>query len=61
MNCIVHKEVLTSKRSLLIIKIMKEWTKEEIKAFRESLTLYQKDFALLLGVTSVLSLTVLYI
>ena len=27
-----------------------DWTPEEIKAFRKSLTLYQKDFAKLLGV-----------
>lgn len=30
---------------------MKEWTPEEIRDFRKRLNLYQKDFALLLGVT----------
>lgn len=30
---------------------MKEWAPEEIRAFRKRLNLYQKDFALLLGVT----------
>jgi DNA-binding transcriptional regulator YiaG len=30
---------------------MKEWTPEQIKDFRKRLNLYQKDFALLLGVT----------
>lgn len=30
---------------------MKEWTSEEVKAFRERLNLYQKDMAPLLGVT----------
>lgn len=30
---------------------MKKWTPEEIKAFRKRLNLYQKDFALILGVT----------
>ena len=31
---------------------MKQWTPEEIKEFRKSLNLYQKDFALMLGVTT---------
>lgn len=30
---------------------MKAWTPEEIKDFRKRLNLYQKDFALLLGVS----------
>ncbi len=30
---------------------MKEWTPEQIRDFRKRLNLYQKDFALLLGVT----------
>ena len=30
---------------------MKAWTPEEIKDFRKGLNLYQKDLALLLGVT----------
>ena len=30
---------------------MKEWTPEEIKAFRERLNFFQKDMAPLLGVT----------
>lgn len=30
---------------------MKKWTPEEIKDFRKRLNLYQRDFALLLGVT----------
>lgn len=30
---------------------MKQWTPEEIKAFRQRLDLYQKDFARLLRVT----------
>lgn len=30
---------------------MKAWTPEEIKDFRKGLNLYQKDFALLLGVS----------
>ena len=30
---------------------MKQWTKEEIKNFRNRLKLYQKDFAELIGVT----------
>lgn len=33
------------------MNIMKQWTPEEIKEFRKRLNLYQKDFALLLGVT----------
>ena len=32
-------------------KSMKAWTPEEIKGFRESKGLYQKDFAALIGVT----------
>ena len=31
---------------------MKQWTPEEIKEFRKSLNLYQKDFALMVGVTT---------
>lgn len=31
---------------------MKQWTPEEIKDFRKRLNLYQKDFALMLGVTT---------
>ena len=30
---------------------MKQWTPEQIKAFRKKLDLYQKEFAELLGVT----------
>lgn len=30
---------------------MKQWTPEEIREFRKRLSLYQKAFALLLGVT----------
>lgn len=30
---------------------MKNWTPEEIKAFRKRLNLYQKDFAEVIGVT----------
>jgi DNA-binding transcriptional regulator YiaG len=30
---------------------VKEWTSEQIKDFRKRLNLYQRDFALLLGVT----------
>ncbi len=33
------------------IKIMQTWTMEEIKDFRKRLNLYQKDFALKVGVT----------
>ena len=33
------------------IKAMKNWTQEEIRAFRKRLNLYQKDFALMIGVT----------
>jgi len=30
---------------------MKHWTPEEIRAFRKRINLYQRDFALMLGVT----------
>ena len=33
------------------IKAMKNWTPEEIKEFRKRLSLYQKDFAQMIGVT----------
>lgn len=33
------------------MNIMKAWTPEEIRGFRKRLNLYQKDYALLLGVT----------
>ncbi len=33
------------------IEAMKNWTPEEIKEFRNRLTLYQKDFAQMIGVT----------
>lgn len=32
-------------------EIMKQWTPDEIKEFRQRLNLYQKDFAVLLRVT----------
>lgn len=35
----------------LYIKAMKNWNPEEIKAFRKRLDLYQKGFALMIGVT----------
>ena len=33
------------------MRYMKKWTPDEIKAFRQRLNLYQKDFAALLRVT----------
>lgn len=35
----------------LYIKAMKNWTPEEIKELRKQLSLYQKDFAQMIGVT----------
>ena len=35
----------------LYIEAMKNWTREEIKEFRKRMSLYQKDFALKIGVT----------
>ena len=35
----------------LYTKAMKNWKPEEIKKFRQRLSLYQKDFATLIGVT----------
>jgi len=35
----------------MYIKAMKNWTPEEIKEFRKRLSLYQKDFAQMIGVT----------
>ena len=35
----------------MYIKAMKNWTPEEIKEFRKRLSLYQKDFAPMIGVT----------
>lgn len=32
-------------------EVMKNWTPEEIKEFRKRLGLYQRDFALMVGVT----------
>lgn len=33
------------------IETMKKWTSEEIREFRKRLSLYQRDFALMVGVT----------
>lgn len=35
----------------LYIKAMKNWNPEEIKEFRKRLSLYQKDFAQMIGVS----------